>query len=398
MPNGVEHKPPRILVLSASVGAGHTRAAEAVELALRETAPDAVVRNLDVLEMTNRAFRRLYGRGYLDLMNRAPYVHGYFYDLFDRPLSATRSPGGRGQGEGGITRSDRVRLALERLNLRRFVQFLQDEPWDLIVNTHFLPAEIVASLRRQGKIDTPQVTVTTDFDTHRMWVHTPCEHYFTATDEGARYLQYWGVPAADLSVTGVPIHPAFRTPKDRAECAAKHGLSTDRPVVLQMAGGFGVVGPIEQMYAALLQVGRPIELVTAVGRNAALQKRLERITPPPRHRARVLPFTTEIDEYMAAADLVVSKPGGLTVAEALARGAVLVLVQPVPGQESRNSDYLLENGAAVKANNLPQLVFKVDALLSDPERLARLRANGARIARPNAAFDVAARAVQFVRK
>ena len=204
----------------------------------------------------------------------------------------------------------------------------------------------------------PQVIVTTDFDTHRMWVHQPCEHYFTATEEGSRYLQFCGVPAADVSVTGVPIHPVFRTPKDRAACAAKHGLATDRPIVLQMAGGFGVVGPIEPMYAALLRTDRPIELVAAVGRNAALQARLEKIPTPPRHRARVLPFTREIDEYMAAADLVVSKPGGLTVAETLVRGAVLVMVQPVPGQESRNSDYLLENGAAVKANNLPQLVLQ----------------------------------------
>ena len=240
------------------------------------------------------------------------------------------------------------------------------EPWDLVVNTHFLPAEIVAWLRRRGKLDVPQVIVTTDFDTHRMWVHSPCEHYFTATDEGARYLQYWGVPAADVSVTGVPIHPVFRTPKDRAACAAKHGLATDRPVVLQMAGGFGVVGPIEPMYKALLQTARPIELVTAVGRNAAPKARLEKVPIPPRHRARVLGFTREIDEFMAAADLVVSKPGGLTVAETLARGAVLVMVQPVPGQESRNSDYLLESGAAVKANNLRKLVFKVDALLGRP--------------------------------
>ena len=178
MPNGVERQPPRILVLSASVGAGHTRAAEAVELALRETAPDAFVRNLDVLETTNRAFRRLYSRAYLGLMNSAPHIHGYFYDLFDRPLTPTSPPAGL------LSRADRFRIAVERLNLGRFIRLLQTEPWDLVVNTHFLPAEIIASLRRQGKLDVPQVIVTTDFDTHRMWVHTPCEHYFTATEEG----------------------------------------------------------------------------------------------------------------------------------------------------------------------------------------------------------------------
>ncbi|HVS38852.1 MAG TPA: glycosyltransferase [Gemmataceae bacterium] len=386
MSNGVVQKPPRILVLSASVGAGHMRAAEAVELALRETAPDAFVRNLDVLEMTNHTFRRIYSRAYLGLMNRAPHIHGYFYDLFDRPV---RAP---------ITPTDRLRIVVERFNLGRFIRFLLSEPWDLVVNTHFLPAEIIASLRRQGKLDLPQVTVTTDFDTHRMWVHSPCEHYFTATEEGAQYLQYCGVPAEDATVTGIPIHPVFRAPKDRAACAAKHGLATDRPVVLQMAGGFGVVGPIEPMHAALLRTKRPIELVTAVGRNAALQARLEKIPTPPRHRARVLAFTREIDEFMAAADLVVSKPGGLTVAETLARGTVLVMVQPVPGQESRNSDYLLENGAAVKANNLPQLVHKVEALLADADRLARMRVSSARLSRPNAAFDVAERAMRFIRK
>ncbi len=149
---------------------------------------------------------------------------------------------------------------------------------------------------------------------------------------------------------------------------------------MQMAGGFGVVGPIEKLYAALLQTERPIELVVAAGRNTAIPKRLEKIPIPPRHRARVLPFTTEIDEYMAAADLIVSKPGGLTVAETLARGAVLVMVQPVPGQESRNADYLLENGAAVKVNMLPLLSYKVDSLLADPVRLAQLRANAVKLA------------------
>ncbi len=206
---------------------------------------------------------------------------------------------------------------MQWINLRHFIQILKAEPWDLIINTHFLPAEIVATLRRQGTIDTPQVTVTTDFDTHRMWVHPPCEHYFTATEEGSRYLQYWGVPADDASVTGIPIHPVFRHAKDKATCAAKHGLALDRPIVMQMAGGFGVVGPIETLYAALLETERPIELVVAAGRNGRDPCRLERIPTPSRHRTRVLPFTTEIDEYMAAADLIVSKPGGLTVAETL---------------------------------------------------------------------------------
>lgn len=375
---------PSILVLSASVGAGHVRAAQAVELALREIAPHAQVRNLDVLELTNAVFRRLYGKAYLDLVNKAPHVLGYFYDLLDQP------------SRSGRNRGDRLRLAIEKLNLRRFIRLLKGERWDLVINTHFLPAEIIASLRKKRELDLPQVTATTDFETHRLWVNPPCEHYFTATDEGARYLHSWGVAPTDTTATGIPIHPVFSKPQSAAECRARHGLASDLPVILQLSGGFGV-GPIARMFRTLLEVSRPIQLVTIAGRNEAVRKELEAITPPERHRVKVLGFTDRIDELMAAADLVVSKPGGLTTSETLARGAVLVIVNPIPGQESRNSDYLLENGAAIKANNLATLASKIDALLADPARMAQLKANVARLARPRAAFEVAERSLQFIR-
>jgi processive 1,2-diacylglycerol beta-glucosyltransferase len=377
--------PPRILVLSASVGAGHLRAAEAVELALRETVPDAAVRNVDVLEMTNRLFRRIYGQSYLDLVNLAPHALGYFYDLMDQP------------SRSGHNRGDRLRLAWQKLNLTKFMKFLRSEPWDLVINTHFLPAEIIASLRKKRELSLPQVTVTTDFDTHRLWVNSPCERYFAATDEGALYLQHWGVPAADIRVTGIPVHPVFAAAKDRDACLRKHGLKRDRPVILQLSGGFGV-GPIEKLFGALLKVERPIQLVTITGRNEALKKKLAAVTPPERHRVTVMGFTKEIDELMQAADLVVTKPGGLTTSEVLARGAVMVIVNPIPGQESRNSDYLLENGAAIKVNNTATLPYKIDRLLEDPSRLDRLRDNVRRIARPRAAFDVVAQSLELTNK
>ncbi len=372
--------PPRILVLSASVGAGHVRAAEAVEAALHQLAPEAVVKNVDVLELTNAAFRRVYARSYLDLVSKAPHVLGYFYDWLDRPRSKKK-------------RSDKLRLAVEKLNLRAFLRLLE-EPWDLAVNTHFLPAEIIASLRTGQGLKLPQATVTTDFETHRLWVNQPCDHYFTATEEGAAYLRHWGVPAGDITVTGIPIHPVFTEPKDRTACLAKHGLPADRPAVLQMAGGFGV-GPIEKLYRALLDVEVPLTMMVVSGKNEAVKAQLEAVPVPERHRAKVFGFTKEIDELMAAADLVVSKPGGLTTSETLARGAGMVIVNPTPGQEFRNSDFLLENGAAVKANNIPTLAWKLTGLLKEPGRLERLKENARRLARPRAAFEVAERVLKL---
>ncbi|HLJ94669.1 MAG TPA: glycosyltransferase [Gemmataceae bacterium] len=375
---------PRILVLSASVGAGHLRAAEAVELALRQVVPYATVKNLDVLALTNAAFRRVYGKAYLDLVNLAPHVLGYIYDLLDQP------------DRFGRNTSDRLRLAVERLNLRPFIRLLEDEPWDLIINTHFLPAEIIASLRKQERLSVPQVTVTTDFETHRLWINQPCEHYFTATDEGAVYLESWGVPRANLSVTGIPIHPVFSQPKDRVACLARHGLVGDRPVILQLSGGFGV-GPIEKLYRTLLAVEEPLTLLVVTGRNEAVKTQLEAVDVPARHRTKLFGFTNQIDELMTVADLVVSKPGGLTSSETLACGAAMVVVNPIPGQESRNSDHLLENGAAIKANNLAALSYKITALIRNPERLAQLKANARRLGRPRAAFDVVERSLALLK-
>ncbi|CAN5324655.1 glycosyltransferase [soil metagenome] len=374
---------PRILVLSASVGAGHMRAAEAVEQALLETVPGATVRNVDVLTLTNPAFRQVYGKAYLDLVNRVPHVLGYFYDLMDQP------------SRSGRNRSDRLRQAVERLNLRPFIRSLKAEPWDLVINTHFLPAAIISTLRQRGDSDQKHVTVTTDFETHRLWVNQPCDHFFTATEEGAKYLQHWGVPAAATSVTGIPIHPVFSRPRERATCLSKHGLQGDRPIVLQLSGGFGV-GPIAKITRGLLEVEQPVELVVIAGRNEEVKADLQTIPVPSRHRTHILGFTKEIDELMAVADLVVYKPGGLTTSETLARGAVMAIVNPIPGQETRNSDYLLESGAAIKVNNIGTLPYKIDSLLADRPRLAQLKANVARIARPRAAFDVVERSLALI--
>ena len=362
-------------------GAGHLRAAEAVEAAARELDPEAIVKHIDVLTLTNKLFRHLYGKAYLDLVNKAPHALGYFYDLMDQQPSPAQ-------------KSDRLRRLVQRLNLGKFLRLLATDGWDVVVNAHFLSAEIIAGLKCEGKFAAPQLTVVTDFESHRLWANEPCEHYFTATAEAALALHRWGVPPTATTITGIPVHPVFSRTKDRAECCRRQGIAGDRPVILQLAGGFGV-GPIEQIYCTILSVETPLELVIVCGRNTELKGQLDRCPVPPRHRAKVLGFTDQMDELMCAADIVVSKPGGLTTSEILARGAAILIVNPIPGQESRNSDFLLENGAAVKASGTATLAYKLSMLLDNPERLARIRANAARLGRPRAAYDVAARAIEF---
>ncbi|MBE7462854.1 MAG: UDP-N-acetylglucosamine--LPS N-acetylglucosamine transferase [Planctomycetes bacterium] len=375
---------PNLLVLSAAVGAGHLRAAQALEQALKELAPQAHVQNVDVLTLTNTAFRKLYGQAYLDLVNRAPHMLGYLYDFLDRPVSKASA------------RRDRFRLLVQKANLAKFRALLDSKPWDLILNTHYLPAELVADRKRTEAWPVPQWTITTDFDTHRLWKHLPCERYTTATDEGAAYLASMGVPRETIHVTGIPIHPLFAKPKTRAEAVAELGLRGDRPILLQLAGGFGV-GPLEQIYTQLLELERPLEIVVVCGKNAKLKAQLERVAVPRRHAARVMGFTDKMDALLAAADLVLSKPGGLTTSEILARGAALAILNPIPGQETRNSDYLLEAGAAIKINNPAILGYKLSKLFDDPDRLIRLKRNAKRLGKPRAAYEIASAALASLR-
>jgi processive 1,2-diacylglycerol beta-glucosyltransferase len=367
---------PRILILYASVGGGHGRAAQAIELALREVCPESQISCVDVLDLTNWLFRRLYGRGYFDLIATAPHLIGYLYDRLDKPLRRWERP------------IDRIRFGAQGVNLRPLANLLTGHRWDLAINTHFLPAEVIANLRRAGRIEFPQVTVTTDFDTHRLWYNPPCEHYFTATEEGRSNLAAWGISLEQISATGIPIHPAFSRPCDPWECKRRLGLRNDLPVVLQMSGGLGI-GPIERLHRELLDISLPLQLLVVTGRNDEARRELEMIPCPDRHRRIVFGFTDRMDELMAAAEVVVSKPGGLTTSEALARGCAMIVVDPIPGQETRNSDYVLENRAAIKVNNLASLGHKLTALLSQPDRLHSMRDAARRTSRPRAAFEIA---------
>jgi processive 1,2-diacylglycerol beta-glucosyltransferase len=199
-----------------------------------------------------------------------------------------------------------------------------------------------------------------------------------------------GIPESKVTATGIPIDPVFAETKDKTAMRTKLGLAADRTTILLSAGGFGV-GPVEHIVTTLLELEHPAQVVAVCGRNAELKTRMERLAAKSRSRRGTLVpvgYTTAMDEYMSAADVLVGKPGGLTTSEALAKGLLVVIVNPIPGQEERNSDHLLEEGAAIRCNNLPVLSFKIDRLLDDAARVARMKDAVRRLARPHAAHDV----------
>ncbi|MFL6229559.1 MAG: MGDG synthase family glycosyltransferase [Pyrinomonadaceae bacterium] len=368
----------KVLILSASAGAGHVRAAQAVEHAFRETGAAREVLNVDTLAYTNKLFRNLYAKAYIEMVNKSPELLGWLYDALDKPW-----------------RNERRRLALDKLNTRPFVKLLKDYEPDIAVCTHFLPAEILSWLQAKRRTATRQAIIVTDFDVHAMWLCHHYEQYFVALDETRAHLERLGVPAEKISVSGIPIDPIFAVEKDRRAMRDKHGLQQDVKTLLLSAGGFGV-GPVEHIVQSLLELKTPAQVVALCGRNDDLRRRVERVASQGQERAphvsvKAVGYTTEMDEFMSASDLLIGKPGGLTTSEALAKGLVVCVVNPIPGQEERNSDHLLEEGCAVRCNNLPALAYKLDLLLADPARFDAMRQHSLRLARPHAARDIVAK-------
>lgn len=366
-------KPGRpILILTASAGAGHTIAAQGVLAAVRARAPHVQVETHDVLDSAGPFFKRLYGGGYVNLVRYFPTGMGWLYDYTDRPVG----------------RFDRLRVAFQNLFVARTARYIISRNPQLIINTHFLAAEIVSGLRRKRRLDCPQTTVTTDFETHRMWVNEPTERYFTATDLGRFYLTTWGPAPERVFATGIPVRPGFLMPLGKEEARAKLGLHEKLPCVLLLGGARGINAP-DTLLRQLIEMDAEAQIAVVGGRDEALRQRLQRLAASARRPVRVLPYTDRIYEWMYAADLAVGKPGGLTVAEVLVCGLPLVIISPIPGQETRNSDYLLENWAAIKVSHPRLLGYRVSQLLNDPVALQRLQDSSRRLGRPHAADDIA---------
>lgn len=370
----------RVLLLTASVGGGHTRAAEAVAVAIRERARRGLLRYdrvdvVDTLAVASAWFREAYRGVYLGLLSRAPSLVGWLYERSDRPFRGVRS-----------------RWAAAHAGLGGLRKLLDDHAPHTIVSTHFLPSEYLAGLRRRGDLRARLTTVVTDVHVHGMWLANPCERYFVAGVEGAATLESHGVSRQRISVTGIPIDPAFAAPPDRRTARKRHGLDDSRPVVLFSTGG-ACVGPVERLYRSLLSLRVPCDLLVVTGKSVEARERLALIAGS--HpagspvRTRVLGHTTVMHELMAAADLLVGKPGGLTSAECRAIGLPMAIVHAIPGQEEHNARALLREGCAIRCDSAASIVSGVERLVSNPAELAHMSDRSRQGGRPHAAHCVA---------
>lgn len=364
----------RVLIVSASIGGGHVAAARALRLAFEELGAEAS--DVDLLEYTALPFRRFYRQAYFDLVRTVPDLVEWFGRRLDRRPSETKTLHGR------------LRARVTRLLAYEMPRLIDRYQPDVLVHTHFLGAEIVSGrLRRRRAL--PQAVVVTDFFAHSLWLQPGVARYFVASDDVKAQLLSAGVDEHRIRVTGIPIDPRFSALPSAAEAREQLRFSTDQELLLLLASGLAA-DDLRAILKQLLALRWQLQVVVVCGRSSELLAVAHDMVAEASGLVtfRVLGFVTDMPLLMAAADLAISKPGGLASSEALAARLPLMLVSPYPVQEEINANHLLEHGAAVMVEPLSTLSHKLRKLLAEPQRLAEMRTDAAMLAHPGAALAV----------
>jgi processive 1,2-diacylglycerol beta-glucosyltransferase len=360
----------RILILTASYGSGHNEAARSLAAAFeREGAETLVIDHFRAL--VDPRFERASRALYYTMLRRAPLVWGMAYALGD-----------------WMSSDSRLSFGVTRLGTERLVRVLETLAPDAVVTVHATPAVVMSRLRELGQPVPPHTTVVTDFVAHSQWIAPHIDRYCVAAEEVKHEFIARGIPAERIMVTGVPLRAEFEQPVSQQEARLAFGLSGRTPVVLAMAGSNGRFGRLPATVRALKRVPSPLQAVVVAGRDDALAERLKKLTAG--SSIRVLGYVPEIRRLMATADLLITKAGGMTLAEAMAVGLPLVSFGSLPGQEQRNERFASRAGVALVARSPRDLEHTIERALTTPGLLEQLRHRTSAVSQPEASRRIVA--------
>lgn len=351
----------KVLIVYASSGAGHRRAAEAVYDYLKANRKDLSLKMVDVLDRTNALFRFDYTVGYSFLVKYAVSLWRFAFWLtefkFFRFLS---SP---------------IATFVNNINSVGFIRYLIRKNPDFIISTHFLPADIAALLKRNKKIQSKLITIITDFGVHPYWVAKGTDYYIAASDFTKMRLLKENVPIEKIKVFGLPFHQRFLKEFNRKDLAGKIGINPDKFTVMLMTGSFGV-GPLRRI-ARMLSFKAQVLVVCAS--NKKLEKQLLKDNLS---NVKVFGFVDNTEELMAVSDCIVTKAGGSTIAELINMDLIPIFISVIPGQESENVRALRQIGVGFLPRRLEELKDVVLMLKNNPEKLEDMKEKLEEIKKP----------------
>jgi processive 1,2-diacylglycerol beta-glucosyltransferase len=371
----------RVLIATVTAGGGHLAAAAALEESWKKLRPNDVVKCVDVLEFASKLYRKIYTETYVKVVAHAPELYALVFKKTDNQEQVRKMSG--------------FRRTFARRTNKGFLRHLKLFKPDVVLCTHYLPLEILCHPEDVAQISHPLTAcVVTDFEAHTFWLEPSADFYCVATEDTKESLVARGAQRENIAVTGIPISSKFSVPIEPLNIRRRYGLRDDMPVLLVLGGGFGM-GPVAEIVEQLDKTEGDFQMLVVAGRNEELRRELA--LKEYSHPARVIGFAGNMHELMGVADLIITKPGGLTTSEALALGKPILILNPIPGQEAANSDFLLERGAAGKVNRVDDLPFRLQQLLGSKKLDEMARAAKA-LGRPDAAKEICERVIERFEK
>ncbi len=363
----------KIVILYAAVGGGHFKAAEAIKNYIDENYSDCETVMLDALKYTNKAIDKIVINSYVNMARYSPELWGDIYKLSSKQYSVANFSN-----------------AVQRLLSIKLLKYFKEENPDIIVSTHPFVTEMCAVIKKKGKINSKLNVIITDYASHRFWELKPeyVDNYFVANKDIKYSMIFNGIPANKINITGIPVGPAFLKTYDKSKIYEYFGLSKDKKTVLIFGGGEYGLSNVKNFYNGLLNVDEDIQIVTIAGRRAKSQKMFSELAQNSNKKVLILGYTDKVPELMQISDLVISKPGGLTTTEILISNVPFVIINPIPGQEEENAQFLLNNGAAVRIYDSKKSKPFLDNLLTDNIRIENIKLMQRHIAKPNSTKDI----------
>ncbi len=365
----------KILVTYASAGAGHERAAKAIVKALEKHNGQIEVKLVDVLDYSSLLLKKTYSAIYLFAISYIPVIWGIAYLVLDNRVIYFFVAF--------------LRRIINKLNSTKFTQLLYNFNPDLVISTHFYPSEVIACQRRKGKFKGRLTSIITDFRVHTFWVTRGIDKFIVAARNTKEELIKRGIARKKVEVLGIPIDPIFARNEDKNSLINKLNLRQNLFTILITSGGFGV-GPIEELVNELRNMPRSIQLIIVCGHNKLLYDNLinRKINKNSKIFYKIYGFSNNMHELMQASDIIVTKSGGLTSSECLAKNLPLIVIAPVPGQETRNCSVLVSEGAALKIDKPAQINKLMIDLIDHPQMISRMKENIRGLAKPNSASEI----------
>lgn len=370
----------RVLLLHISNVSGHRCASLAIQKALQEIDATVKTKSINAFNYTNPFLEKFINWLYMFVIKATPGIWDYLYD-----------------NEAVLKKAGKTRLLIHKLNDKKIKKLFDDFRPDIVVCTQAFPCGMVADYKRRHNLDTPLIGVLTDYAPHSYWLNSLVDAYVVPAPKIKEKFLQRGVSEARLKVLGIPIDNGFGKQGNPHQIRQRLKLDSKLPAVLIMGGGQGL-GPIRQIVQVLDKLETPAQLIVVCGTNRRLYKWLQKHKTAFSKPLWVRGYTDKISDLMEVSSFVVTKPGGLTSTEALTKSLPIIIVNPLPGQESMNTRALLEMKAALKVESFSELKSLAEELLSDSAKLTTLRKNAAAAAIRDSAPKAAHLILSMIKK